>query len=329
MKVLITGGTGFIGFRLALKCLEKGDVVHVLGQENNTAESENRRLIEGQGVKVTLGSVTDKEALFELLQETDLVYHLAATQHEANVPDQRFWDVNVSGTKNILEAAVNAKVKRFMYGSTIGVYGPGDNGVITENSPLMPSDIYGKTKLEAERLVLSYRDRLPAVIIRISETYGPGDRRLLKLFKAVKKKLFFVIGDGQNVHHLIYIDDLIDGLFLALSAPQAIGKTFVLAGHEPITTNQMVAVIAEKLGTRISNLHLPFPPLLMAATITEKILSPLGIQPPLHRRRMDFFKKSFTFSGEHAEKVLGFVPKTAFEEGVGETAKWYSEMSYL
>jgi nucleoside-diphosphate-sugar epimerase len=329
MNILITGGTGFIGFRLALKCLERGDRVHVLGQENNTAESENRRLIERKGVKVTLGSVTDREALFELLQGADLVYHLAATQHEANVPDQRFWDVNVSGTENILAAAAKAKIKRFIHGSTIGVYGAGPNRVITEKSPQMPGDIYGKTKLEAERLVLSYRDRFPAVIIRISETYGPGDRRLLKLFKAVKKRVFFVIGDGRNVHHLIYIDDLIDGLFLALSAPQAVGRTFVLAGHEPMTTNEMVAVIAEELGTRIPKLHLPLPPLLIAATLTEGILGPLGIQPPLHRRRMDFFKKSFTFSGEDAEKVLGFVPKTAFKQGVAETARWYSEMGYL
>jgi len=329
MNILITGGTGFIGSRLALKCLERGDFVKVLGQVNNSAESDNRKLLEARGAKVTLESVTERERMFELLHGVDTVYHLAAAQHEANVQDERFWDVNVTGTKNILEASVGARVKRFIHGSTIGVYGSTLQGTVDENCSLKPDNIYGITKLEGEKLVQSVKEKLPVVIVRISETYGPGDRRLLKLFKAIKKNLFFMIGNGRNKHHLIYVDDLIEGLFLAATVVDAPGKTFILAGKEPITSNEMVEVIANQLGTTMSKVRLPLSPLVLLAVIMESVLRPMGIQAPLHRRRMDFFKKSFAFSTDYTMKALGFVPEIAFVQGVGETARWYSERGYL
>ncbi len=216
MNVFITGGTGFIGSRLALKCLEKGDSVKVLGQENTSAEKENKKLIEEKGVEVVLGSVTDRDLIFELLKGIDVVYHLAATQHEMNVPDQRFWDVNVEGTRNMLDASIGNNIKCFVHGSTIGVYGS-MVGTINEQSPCNPDNIYGITKLEGEKLVLSYSERLSIVVIRIPEVYGPGDRRLLKLFRAINKNAFFIIGKGKNLHHLIFIDDLIEGFFLAVT----------------------------------------------------------------------------------------------------------------
>jgi dihydroflavonol-4-reductase len=329
VKVLITGGTGFIGSRLALECLQRGDSVLVLGQQNNASESENKQLIESSGAKVSLVSVTDRDALFKALPSIDLVYHLAAAQHEANVSEQRFWDVNVTGTRNVLEASIHAGVKRFIQGSTIGVYGSALEGKINEDSPLRPDNIYGVTKLEAEKLVLSFKDRIPGVVIRISETYGPGDRRLLKLFRGIKKSLFFKIGSGKNLHHPIFIADLIEGLVLASASDAALGKIFVLAGKEAVTTNQMVDVIAERLGTQIPKLRLPLSPLLLAATMMETVLRPMGIQPPLHRRRMDFFKKSFVFLQEKSFKQLGFIPKFSFKQGVEETFKWYNEMGYL
>jgi nucleoside-diphosphate-sugar epimerase len=329
MNILITGGTGFIGSRLALKCLEKGHGVKVLGRENNAAESENRKLLESNGVKITLGSVTESDKVHEVCQGIDLVYHLAAAQHEANIPDQQFWEVNVRGTRNLLEASLGGGVKRFVHGSTIGVYGSALEGTIDEQSAVRPDNIYGITKLEGEKVVLSYQDRIPVVIVRISETYGPGDRRLLKLFKAIKRNIFFTIGNGQNLHHVIFIDDLVDGLFLAAVVKEAVGEIFVLAGRDRVTTNEMVAVIAKQLGARTSRIRVPLFPFLFVASVLEAVLRPLGIQPPLHRRRMDFFKKSFVLSQERAQKVLGFVPKVSFEQGVAATAQWYEQMKYL
>ncbi len=329
MNVLITGGTGFIGSRLALRCLEAGDRVVIYGQENTPAEKQNRKTIEDAGAKIILASMTEREQLADALEDIDLVFHLAAAQHEANVPDSLFWDVNVKATKQLLEIATEKGVNRFVHGSTIGVYGSVLSGQLDESSELRPDNIYGVTKLAGEKVVLEAGNRLPVVVIRISETYGSGDRRLLKLFKAIDKKAFFMIGSGKNVHHLIYIDDLIDGFLAAASNDRASGEVFVLAGREIVTTNEMVATIARILGKKLLPIRVPLFPMMAVAIAMESILRPMGIQPPLHRRRMDFFKKSFLFSLDKSRDILGFEPRYSFHDGVEQTVQWYKKTGLL
>lgn len=326
MNVLITGGTGFIGARLALRCLDNGDAVRVLGMTNNGAEEENRRRVEKRGAETVIGSVTDAAVVGRAIAGVEVIYHLAAAQHEANVPDQYFRDINVGGTRNLLEAAVAAGVQRFVHGSTIGVYGSAAEGQLDEDTPARPDNIYGITKAEGEKVALSYADRLPVVVVRISEVYGPGDRRLLKLFRGIQKNMFVVIGKGENLHQLIYVDDLVDGLLLAARSERAVGQVVVLAGKEVLTTNQMVAAVADALGKPGgARLRAPMWPFMASAVVLEKLLRPVGIQPPLHRRRMDFFRKNLTFSRERAQAVLGFEPGTGFRDGAALTAAWYRE----
>jgi nucleoside-diphosphate-sugar epimerase/SAM-dependent methyltransferase len=328
MKILITGGTGFIGSRLALKCLEKGNNVRIFSQVNNTAEAENKKMLEAEGVEVILGSVTNKDLVFEITHHVDIVYHLAAVQHEANVPDQVFRDVNVIGTKNLLDACLDSEVRRFVHGSTIGVYGNLD-GQIDEESSCNPDNIYGITKLEGENLSLSYKDKIPLVIIRISETYGPGDRRLLKLFKLINKNSFFMIGQGKNLHQLIFIDDLVEGLLSASVSEKAMGEIILLVGKTPISTNDIVKKIADNLNARILGFKAPLLPFVVLAWMMETVFKPVGIQPPLHRRRIDFFRKSFSFSSKKASDLLSFKPKVNFRQGVDKTVNWYREKGLL
>jgi nucleoside-diphosphate-sugar epimerase len=328
MKTMITGGTGFIGAQLALRCLARGDEVRILGQENTKAEMENRSMLESQGANVFLGSVTDQSLVAEALKDVDTVFHLAAAQHEANIPDRVFHEVNVEGTRNLLEASIDSGVGRFVYGSTIGVYG-NQEGFIDESTICRPDNIYGKTKLEAEKLVLSHKDRIPVVAIRISETYGPGDRRLLKLFKAIEKRRFFKIGPGKNLHQLIYVDDLAEGMLKAAESQKALGDVILLGGPEQVSTDEMIDTIAEVLNVQLRNLRAPLFPFQAAATAMEAVLKPTGIQPPLHRRRMDFFRKSFTFSISKAEELLDFKPRYNFRAGAAATAAWYRENNLL
>jgi dihydroflavonol-4-reductase len=189
--------------------------------------------------------------------------------------------------------------------------------------------MYGVTKLEGERVALSYNDRIPVTAIRISETYGPGDNRLLKLFKAVKKGRFFMIGSGQNVRQLIYVDDLVDGMFRAAERPESAGEVYVLAGAEILTTQQTAETIAAALGVRPGKLRLPMWPFMLLAIVMEKTMRPLGLQPPLHRRRLDFFRKSFFFSMQKAEKELDFKPAVSFAEGARLTARSYEQSGQL
>lgn len=326
--VLITGGTGFIGSRLALKCRELGHRVTVFAQTNTQAEEMNRKEIEGYGVAVIDGSVTDKAVVENAVQGVDVVFHLAAAQHEANISDQVFHDVNVTGTENVLQACRAGEIKRYVHGSTIGVYGIME-GTISEETPCNPDNIYGRTKLAGEERVRAHKDDLSVVIIRIPETFGPGDRRLLKLFKAINKKMFFMIGSGKNLHHLIFINDLVDGFLQAAFRDLESGTLVVLAGKEPVTSNAMAETIARELKVTMPGVKAPLFLFMAAAVVLETALRPLGIQPPLHRRRMDFFKKSFSFSTEKAQRVLGFNPQYTFAAGVAETAEWYRNQRFL
>ena len=328
IKVLITGGTGFIGSRLALQCAANGHAVRVFALARTEAENENKRTVEAAGVEVVLGSVTEADRVRAAVRDADIVFHLAAAQHEMNIPDQSYWDVNVAGTQAVFDACVEAGVGRLIYGSTIGVYGS-PSGPLDEQSPVRPDNIYGETKLAAENLMRALKDRLHVVIIRISETYGPGDQRLLKLFTAIKSGLFIIIGGGDNLHQMIFIDDLLNGLLLAGTGNIRSGELFVLAGKEAASTNQVATTIAAEVDTDLRRWHAPMWLFMAIAAVLEKVLKPFGIQPPLHRRRMDFFKKNFAFSSRKAETELGFRPTVGLEEGIRRTADWYRRIGRL
>jgi nucleoside-diphosphate-sugar epimerase len=324
MKVLITGATGFIGSRLGLQCLAEGMQVRALGRLNNPAEEENSQELTEQGAELRDVSILEPEPLAEVMAGVDVVIHLAAAQHEANVPDEYFRSINVDGTRNVFEAATAAGVGRVVHGSTIGVYGWSADSIVREGSPLEPGNIYGVTKLEAEKVVRSFAGRVPWSIARISEAYGPGDRRLLKLFKGAERGISIQIGKGENLHHLVYVDDVLDGLLHATREDAALGQTFVLAGPQAVTSRDMLEAVARALGVTVRTLRVPMAPLMLTAALLEGTLGRVGIQPPLHRRRMDFFRKSFEFSLEEAAG-LGFKPRVGLDEGMRATARWYVE----
>ncbi len=279
------------------------------------------------GVEVLVSELESLVGLPVAWAGTDAVIHLAAAQHEMNVPDAHFRAVNIDGTRQML-AAAKAVGATFVHGSTIGVYGSHD-GLIDETTPTAPDNIYGQTKLEAEQMALTRAGEQKVAVIRITETYGPGDRRLLKLFKSIKAGQFLVVGNGRNLHQPIYVDDLVDLLLLAASHEAARGEVLLSAGKEAVTTDQMVGAIAAAVGKEPPRLRVPLAPVAAAAFLLETTLRPLGIQPPLHRRRIDFFRKSFRLDGSKAQRLLGFVPKTDFSEGATQTAHWYEQAGEL
>lgn len=329
MKVLVTGATGFIGCRLAQILSGLNHEVVATGRTANPVEAERRARLEKLGIGVAEGSLLEGGFAGRLVQGADAVIHLAAAQHEGNVPDSYFRQTNVEGTRALISAAVSAGVRRFVYGSTIGIYGSARDGELDENSPPRPENIYGQTKLEAEQVVLGYAARLEICIARISETFGPGDFRLLKLFRAIDRGAFAMLGSGKNLRQVIYVDDLAQGLLSAAEHPAAVGQIFVFAGSEVMDTNRMVAQIAAALGKSPSRWRIPVWPFRCAATVCEALFRPLGMQPPLTQRRLDFFTKSFVFSTRKYTSLLGFSPRVPFSDGSAITAKWYRENGLL
>ena len=171
MKLLVTGGSGFIGSRLALHARGQGHQVVVAGQLNSAAERQRAQELADAGIGIEQGALQDLSFARRVADGCEAVIHLAAAQHEANVADRYFFDVNVNGTRTLLEASRLAGVSRFVYGSTIGVYGEYRGQALDENTPPQPMNVYGRSKLEAEGVVGSYRDQLATCIVRISETW--------------------------------------------------------------------------------------------------------------------------------------------------------------
>ncbi|HEU4625679.1 MAG TPA: NAD(P)-dependent oxidoreductase [Steroidobacteraceae bacterium] len=329
MKVFLTGGTGFIGSQLAPYARNAGHDITVASPINNATEKFRCDLLRRAGLTVVEAALDDTERLRAVLPGHDAIIHLAAAQHEAEAPESHFRKVNVEGTHNLLTLAVECGVPRFVHGSTIGVYGNASNGVLDETSPLAPDNPYGRTKAEAERVVQGFRERIETVIVRISETYGPADLRLLKLFKAIRKGRYVTLGNGRNERQLIYVEDLCRALLAAAQSREAVGQTIILAGNERLTTDQMIAAISAALGKPPITRHIPLWPFDVAAAVCETCLPPLGLKPPLHRRRLDFFRKSFRFSTERAARVLDFSPQVPFTDGARRTAQWYREKGLL
>jgi dihydroflavonol-4-reductase len=328
-RLFITGGSGFIGSRLAALAVERGHAVTVVTAVNNATERARCDALAKAGIAVLVAPLEDSFALARALIAHEVVIHLAAAQHEAQAGESHFHQVNVEGTRRLLELAARAGVRRFVHGSTIGVYGAASGRVLDEQSTLAPDNPYGRTKAVAETVVRSFDGPMETCIVRISETYGPGDMRLLKLFRGVQTGHYLTLGRGTNEHQLIYVDDLVQGLFAACDAPGASGETLVLAGSERVTTNAMVSAIRAALGSRRHIFHAPMWPFVAAAHVFEATMSPLGLKPPLHRRRLDFFRKSFRFSTAKAEQLLGFRAETTFMAGARRTAEWYRANAYL
>lgn len=328
-KLLVTGASGFIGSRLALRAHLLGMDVLATGRAEQQVEVERLQELRAAGVRVEAGVLQDLPLVDRLLQERDTIIHLAAAQHEAEMPEAYFRAINVDAVRTLLAACREHSVRRFVYGSTIGVYGYASESLLDEDSPPHPENIYTSTKLEAETLVHSSGKYFETVIVRIGETYGPGDRRLLKLFRSIARGQFFMIGRGNNRRQCIHVDDLARGLLLATEHPAAAGRTFVLAGSEIMTTREMVRRIAAVLERKPPRLQLPMWPFVAAAGVMETILPPLRIAPPLHSRRLDFFRKSFVFSTARARSLLGFHPTIDFLTGAADTVSWYRARGLL
>jgi nucleoside-diphosphate-sugar epimerase len=325
-RVLVTGGTGFTGGHLCRRLAGNGVSVRALVRDR----ARCRELSE-LGVELVVGDLRDRESLIEAVRGVETVYHIAALFREENVSRAEVWATNVEGTRAMLDAAIDAGVKRFVHCSTVGVHGHIENPPASEESPYSPGDPYQESKTEGEQIVLRYgaEGLLPVVVFRPGGIYGPGDLRFRKLFKAIRSRTFVMLGSGEVLYQLIYIDDLIDGILLCGTRPEAVGQTFILTGETPLTLNRLAAEIAEALDVAPPRLRLPVTPVYLLGHLCELTFKPLGLQPPIYRRRVDFFRKDRAFSIAKAKEKLGFQPKVDVKRGLRATAGWYEAQGLL
>lgn len=327
MRVLVTGGTGFTGSHLVRRLLDKGYQVLVMDNQKGLFYDE----LKARGATIELGSIADKNLVSKLVQGCEVVHHLAAAFRQLNVPDKYYWDVNVEGTRHLVDAAYRFRTRKFIYCSTQGVHGHIENPPGDEDSPIAPEDYYQFTKYKGEEVVREYVEKgLDAVTLRPTAIYGPGDPgRFLILFRLVKRGTFLMFGDGDTFYHPVHVDNLVDAFELAAERNGIQGRNYIIGDEHYYSLNELVQDVASAIEVPIRIRHLPFWPVWTAAWACETVCKPLRLSPPLFRRRVDWFRQVRAFSIEKARRELGYQPKVALKEGLAQTAKWYREHGYV
>ena len=326
MKILVTGATGFIGQALTKKLLETGYDVRTLVRDRGKASALN-------GVAdVVVGDITDPDAVDRAVRGVETVFAVAGAFREPHLSDERHREVNVDAVAHLMDAGKRHGVRRVIHCSTVGIHGPVNGRPASEQSPIVPVGIYEETKAAGEALALKHglNGGPPVSVMRPTQVYGPGDTRLLKLFKLANKKRVVLVGPGTAGYHLLYIDDLVDAFLLAAKADSALGQAFIIGGPERPTLNDIIKTLGEILEHQDQRvIRLPIKPVEMLAEGCERICRPFGISPPIYKRRIEFFTQNKSYEIAKARRVLGFEPKVRMSEGLRRTADWYRERGML
>ncbi|WP_028572945.1 NAD-dependent epimerase/dehydratase family protein [Desulfonatronum lacustre] len=325
--VLVTGATGFTGIVLTRKLVEAGAKVSAVARS-----SSNLDPLKDLDVSWFMGEVFDERIIAQAMAGQEYVFHVAAAFRQARSSYQDYWNVHVGSTQVLArEALKNPHFKRFVHFSTIGVHGHIAEPPATEDAPFDPDDEYQQTKLEAELWLRAHaaEHKLPYTVIRPAAIYGPGDRRLLKLFRMALKPVFLLLGKGKCMYHLVHVDDLTNVSLVSATHPDALGQAFIAGAEEPIAVADIARIVAEHFGRKLRVVRLPISPFFLAADICERICRPLGIEPPLYRRRVAFYSKDRHFDVTKIKTMLGYAPRHANKDGILETARWYAEQGWL
>lgn len=326
MRVLVTGGTGFLGKRLVRRLLSDGEFVRVLTRSS----AQVGGLIE-LGVEPVVGEIIDRDVLRAALKDIDVVYHLAGKLFTPGVPVAEYHRTHVEGTGTLLAGCqAQPGLRRFVHVSTTGVLGVTGDQPAAETAPCAPTNAYEYTKWQAELLVRqALQQGLPAVIVRPGLVYGPGDLHLLGFFRMVQRGLFRPIGSRPVWLHPIYVDDCVEALVRCGQHPQAVGECFHVAGQKPVTLATLSATIATALGTRLPRGTIPLPVARAVAAAGELLPARLKRWAPLTRSRLDFLTHSRVYDVTKAQRMLGFIAATDLPAGIGRTVAWYREQGYL
>lgn len=324
-KVLITGGSGFLGSHLARALCRAGRQVRLLIRPTSDLSR-----IADLDVELAVGDVMLAHTLPEAMKDAAVVYHLAGLLGNAAVPNAVYRDLHVNGTLNVLVTARAAGVKRFVHVSSPGVLGPVQNPPADESRPHAPSNIYEGTKSEGEKLALEFARRtgFSLTVARPEFVYGPGDTHVLGLFRAIQRRRFFYIGSGENSLHPTFVADAVQGMQLCEAKGQG-GRVYHIAGPEPVTVRQLAASIAEALGVAPPRLRAPAFLARVAAASFELAAMFLPFHPPLTRSAVNFFTETRAFSTARAQAELGYQAQMSLNEGVRRTVAWYQEQGLL
>jgi len=317
--VLVTGATGAIGPLVVNAFHAAGYSIRTLSLDPPPAGTSP----EDKDVEAIIGDITDLSAVQAAMQGVESVVHLAALLHMVNPPDHLldlYRKINVGGTKNVVESAVKANVGRILFFSTISVYGDTNGHIINEDTLPRPDTFYARTKLDAEQMVLTAKDKdgKPiGTVLRLAAVYGSrvkGNYR--QLLTALERGWFFPIGRGRNRRTVIYDKDVATAAVLTLQHPAAAGRLYNVSDGRYHRLDEIIEAICRALGRIPPRLSLPAAPVRFAVGLFEDALKMIGLKPPVSRATIDKYLEDVAVDGRLIQKELGFTP------GFDLTAGW-------
>lgn len=334
-KILITGAAGFIGSHLVEYLLKEGEPVNRLRLV--LLENESTKFLPKENLEILRGDIRNKTFVKKIMEGVETVYHLAAitsTTLDKNTY-KIYKEVNVDGTSNLLEACSLKKIQKFIFFSSVAVYGlpPWTGDIINWDETHLKtySEVYGKSKLEAEEKVIDSHRKwgIPYAIIRPANVYGPRNfGQLYGLYKSIKNHQFFMIGNGKNKMHYVYVADLVGAVRKIQLSSRKSGE-YIIASKEPTEFRNIVKFIAESIGEKPSNLYIPKIIGLVISYVLDTCGKIMGFKSPLFPDRVRVMTMNYYYDISKARKEFGYKPLVSFKEGAMETGKWYLENGYL
>ena len=302
---LVTGANGKMGKELIKLLLKKGDAVRALVKRKEII------LQLPPGVIPYLGDITDAKVLQEACKGVDNVYHLAAIVSEYKALTEEIMRVNVEGTKNLMEACAQNRVKHVIYLSTLDVYGHNRKELLTEESRLEPKDRYGLSKVLAEQAVQKYLNKVPFTIFRMGQVYGPGfEYYFFKVFKAIKDGKMVIVGNGTNKLNLIHVDDALNAMVLATSQPISRYKVYNLTDGNTYTQEGLINLAADLMGVQRPKRR-----------ISKIILKLVATSKNIDSDEIRFLTSNRLVDVSKIKNELGFKPTVRMDEGAQSFVK--------
>ena len=327
MTILVTGATGFLGSALVTELVRQQLPVRILARDAQKARAQF-----GESITIIPGEITNEQQVRQAVDGVTEIYHLVGRLYHPSTPTELYSMTHVAGTRVLLAACQGqSQLQRIVHCSTTGVHGVTGRTPAAEDAPFAPTNPYEATKLEAELLALkAYKeDRLPVSVIRPGLVYGPGDLHLLGFFLSIKKGLFRVIDSGKALLHPIYIDDMTSAFLHCARCPEAIGRSYNIAGECLVTIRELATAIAHAMDKELPAGSIPLWLANLAADIFATLPGFQGESAPLTRSRVKFLTNSRVYNCSRAANELGFKANVDLEKGMRQTASWYAKHHYL
>ena len=331
-KILITGASGFIGSNLVeylIKDKKPDENLRLL-----VPPWENLQNLPKGVFEIAIADVRNETEVERAAEGVDVIYHLAAKTIIPNGSYDYYKDTNVDGTRNLLAAARKHRVKKFIFFSSISVYGlpewVGDIEGCDEEWPKNFSEAYGHTKAEAEKILLEANKNwgLNYIIIRPTTVYGPKDKAgIFQLLKAINLGVFFFIGNAKNKMDYVYVEDLVRAARIS-EKEEIVNEDFIIGAGKPTTQRDLVRIAASVLGKSVSKIYVPKLLALFMAYFIQGISNILHIRPLLFPDRVKVLTSNCYFDISKAKGMLKYTPKYDLNKGIKQTVRWFMNKDY-